>query len=166
MTIARITIWVFRGIATLYAALLMTQPVWIGLFLQGQFDQLAVHRAVGGASIAATWLLILAAIGLGWFARLSWWPALVGVLLFWALTGQFVLGQSRLTALHIPLGVLIIVMAGALAFWSWLPIARHLADARPPREGRNRVRQAARRRVAGEATRRPEGPVELVEVAR
>ncbi|WP_134322036.1 hypothetical protein [Cumulibacter soli] len=130
MTSARLAIWAFRLIATVFALLVMTQPIWIGLFLQGEFDQLAVHRAVGGAAIAATWLVFAGAVAIGWLARLGWWPAALSVGMFFALAGQFVVGMQRATALHIPLGVVLIGIAGALAVWSWLPMTRHLSRSR------------------------------------
>lgn len=132
MTRKRIALGVFRVIATAYALLIGTQPVWIGMFLQGDFDKLAVHRGVGGASIAATWLLTAAAVLLWRPGRVAWWPMVACLGLGAVVITQFVLGATRFIGLHIPLGVTIVALAVSLAIWSWLPSTGRVARGSSP----------------------------------
>lgn len=119
----------FRLVATAYAILLATQPIWIGMFLQGSFDKLGVHRTVGGIAIGLSWLIVLVAGALWWPGRIAKWPLFGAIGLLVSLIVMFVLGSSRVVAIHVPLGVLIVSLAAALAIWSWLPVTRRKLDA-------------------------------------
>lgn len=121
MTRSRLLLLLFRLVTVPYAVLLTTQPVWIGLFLEGSFDHLQVHRTVGGIAIGVTWLVLVAAALVWWPGRVSWRPFAAAVGLLAALVAQFALGSQRLTGVHIPLGVLLVVAAAGLAAWGLLP---------------------------------------------
>ena len=114
----------FQAVSTLYAAAALTQPVWIGIFLEGGYDYLLVHRSVGGVLIGFSWLVMLAAILLWRPGRLPAWPIAASMGLGVLLAVQFVLGSMRRTALHLPLGVALVAGAVGLAVWSWLPRTR------------------------------------------
>lgn len=121
MQTAVLTLWLFRVISTVQALVVSTQPVWIGMFLEGGFDYLRVHRIVGGIAIALTLALGVAAIGLWWPGRVARWPLGATVLMFFALGLQFGTGMSRSTAVHVTMGVVIVALSAGLAVWSWRP---------------------------------------------
>jgi hypothetical protein len=111
-----------RVLATLHAAVAVTQPVSIGQYLSGGYGWLGVHG--GGAGGLLLTGLLLAAASIGYTVtggRI--WVALVGPLLWLAEGVQDGLGYARVLAVHIPLGVLIVAAALLLAVWVWTPAA-------------------------------------------
>jgi hypothetical protein len=55
------------------------------------------------------------------------WPLAVSAVLFAAVAVQIMLGYARVLALHVPLGVLIIVGIVELFMWAWRAPAREVA---------------------------------------
>lgn len=120
----RTTVWLLRVTATVQAGLALLQPVLAGWYLSGDYDALGVHDSnaafVAGAvqaTFIATLLYWLAGQGRGW-------PVLVPVALFVALAFQFGAGHNRNLALHIPLGVGIVVTSVLFVVWVWGPGVR------------------------------------------
>jgi len=101
---------------------LLTQPMLIGLFLSGgDRSKLKAHEIGGSAVWATGFLLVIAAI-LAW--RLAHWPARVVVWclgLFVGETFQLMMGYDRHLGIHVPLGVLLTVMASFLYAWAYKP---------------------------------------------
>ncbi|MBV1853870.1 hypothetical protein [Catellatospora tritici] len=128
-------VWPFRLLITIAAILLLLQAVLAGQFLSGIYASLAAHAA--NATLAGFTVLVaaFAAILLRWPGRGPWWPALATFGLF-LLTGfQIGMGYARLLAVHIPLGVSVIALAGFLTGWSWrYRPARAVTTARPAAE--------------------------------
>jgi hypothetical protein len=117
--------WPFRIAITIATVLLFNQAVFAGQFLSGTYASLQIHRNNATAAGVTVVVATLSAVLIRWPGRGAWWPipacfglsALIGV--------QIALGLNRVLAIHIPLGVAIIVLAVLLTVWSW---RRH----RPP----------------------------------
>lgn len=111
--------WLFRITSTIAAIMLFDQAVFAGQFLGGSYDSLSVHRE--NASYAGISVLVstVAAIVLRWPGRGPWWPIVACVGIFGLIGLQIVLGFARALTFHVPLGVLIIMLATVLAVWAW-----------------------------------------------
>lgn len=110
-----------RVIVSFYAVAVFLQPVLAGQFLAGNFDMVAVHNANGTLILLLTVLTTVAAI-LQWRpGRGPAWPVLACAALF-PITGlQIGMGHARSLAVHIPLGVSLVLIAMVLLVWVWLP---------------------------------------------
>lgn len=111
--------WPFRVMMTVAAVMLFDQAVFAGQFLAGSYPALHTHRE--NATFAGIAVLVAAAsaVPIRWPGRGPWWPIVACVGLFGLIALQIVLGFAHLVALHIPLGVGIIVAAVALTAWAW-----------------------------------------------
>jgi hypothetical protein len=100
-------------------ALLLLQAVFAGQFLDGRYEALLTHRE--NATYAGVTVAVAALAGLlVWRpGRGPWWPAAATAALFGLIAVQIALGFSRAIAVHVPLGVTIIVTAAGLTRWSW-----------------------------------------------
>jgi hypothetical protein len=120
----RFATMVFRAIVTIHVVLLLTQPILIGLFLSGgDRSKLEAHEIGGSAVWTTGFLLVIAAI-LVW--RIAHWSARVviwSVVLFVGETFQLMMGYDRHLGIHVPLGVLLAVMASFLYTWAYKPHA-------------------------------------------
>jgi hypothetical protein len=115
---------------TTQAAMVVAQPVLIGRYLDGNFDQLASH-SLNGSVLPAVAMLGIGAAAVHWLVgRGRFWPVPATALLIPVEGMQLAAGYSHSLAIHIPLGTAIVGFAVFLAVWSWTPRARH---ARPPR---------------------------------
>jgi heme A synthase len=104
---------------TVAATLLANQAVYAGQFLAGTYGSLHTHRenaTYAGIAVAAA---AAAAVLLRWPGRGPLWPALASVGLFGLIAAQIMIGFARVVAVHIPLGVAIIVLAVLLTVWAW-----------------------------------------------
>ena len=111
--------WVLRVTSTVSAIMLFDQAVFAGQFLSGTYDALEVHRE--NATYAGISVLVSAVAGVlaRWPGRGPWWPIAAHVGVFGLVAAQIVLGFARAITLHVPLGVATILLAAALAAWSW-----------------------------------------------
>jgi hypothetical protein len=133
VTPARVPIWpwwLLRGGVTLQATTTVLQPIFMGAFLSGDYDMLALHR-INGILVGAISVLQIVAAVLAW--RIGQAPgrlATAVVFLALAVGEQIHGGFGRALALHVPLGVTIVGLTGWLLVWVW----RH----GPTRPGRQR----------------------------
>ena len=118
------TAWLLRAALTLTAASAVAQPLLIGGYLDGNFDLVAWHSTNATAVIVTVMLSGLAAIAYVWPGGGRPWPLVALVLLWFAAGFQTGVGHERVLSIHVPLGVLIVGAAVALAVWSWTPAAR------------------------------------------
>lgn len=110
-------VWALRATSVLNAALMVAQPILIGRFLEGDFGSLAAHQAVGGIlTLTATLVLVAAVLALV-PGRLGAMPLAVAGALWVLVPAQLALGSTRLTSMHIPLGVALV--AGSVWFAGW-----------------------------------------------
>ena len=116
---ARWTAWAYRVPISMAAVVLFNQAILAGQFMSGTFESLSAHRI--GASVAEV-VVLFALIGAvvarrrGTYPR---WPIGVTALLLIALQAQEFAGEERLLAVHIPLGVFLIMSVSWLTIWSW-----------------------------------------------
>jgi hypothetical protein len=113
----------FRAAVTLHVALLLTQPVLIGLFLSGGAPtKLRAHEMVGSSVGLSALLLVMASI-VAW--RRADWPAKAVI---WSLglliaeVVQLTMGYDRHLGIHVPLGVLLAISASFLHLWAYKPL--------------------------------------------
>lgn len=111
--------WAFRVASTVAAIMLFDQAVFAGQFLDGTYGSLHTHRE--NATFAGISVLITAATALlvRWPGRGPLWPLLACLGIFGLVALQIVLGFARAISVHVPLGVATILLAAALALWSW-----------------------------------------------
>jgi hypothetical protein len=113
---------VFRAIVTVHVVLLLTQPILIGLFLSGGDRAKLQAHEIGGSAVGATGLMLVITSIVVW--RIARWQARVVIwclVLFVAETFQLVMGYDRHLGIHVPLGVLLTVMASFLYAWAYKP---------------------------------------------
>jgi hypothetical protein len=111
--------WVFRVTSTIAAIMLFDQAIFAGQFLGGSYDSLHVHRENATYAGIAVIVALVSAILLRWPGRGPWWPILACLGIFGLIGLQIFLGFARVLAIHVPLGVTIILLAAALAVWGW-----------------------------------------------
>lgn len=104
---------------TVTALLMFGQAVLAGLFMGGTHSAFAWHREMATVTGIALMIAIVAAV---LAARLGCAPrgligATVGLLALMSL--QAFAGFRSLTSLHVPLGVIVILVAVSLAVWTW-----------------------------------------------
>jgi hypothetical protein len=113
-------LWLFRIASTIAAIMLFDQAVFAGQFLGGTYDSLAVHRENATYAGIAVLISTVSAVLLRWRGRGPWWPILASIGVFGLIAVQIVLGFAQVIPLHVPLGVALIMLATALAVWTWL----------------------------------------------
>ncbi len=127
---------VLRIVVALTTLQIVAQPFLAGAYLQGEFDALALH-STNGSTLAAVFLLQLGAAAAYWLiGRGSVVPVLLSVLMFFAVGLQIGMGFSRTLAVHVPLGVSIVVLA--LGHLIWL-FSRRATIGRKPRSARTNL---------------------------
>jgi hypothetical protein len=120
----RFATMVFRAIVTIHVVLLLTQPILIGLFLSGgDRSKLEAHEIGGSAVWTTGFLLVIAAILVWPIAHRSAREVIWTVVLFVGETFQLMMGYDRHLGIHVPLGVLLAVMASFLYTWAYKPHA-------------------------------------------
>ncbi|OBG19767.1 hypothetical protein [Mycobacterium sp. 852002-51057_SCH5723018] len=108
----------------------LVQAILAGNFLGGQYDALRLH-ALGARAVTITSAVQIVILAWVWRTTGRRRPLAAGVVQTLLLVAEFATGELRLTALHIPLGVLLVVGIVQLATMIWrtpLP-ARHVLDA-------------------------------------
>ncbi|MGH3717199.1 MAG: hypothetical protein ACRDT4_27610 [Micromonosporaceae bacterium] len=134
------TLWILRIFLVPYALAVVAQPVLAGAYLSGEYDALVVHQVNSIVLHSLATLALFAAVAYWLGGRGRGWPALV-LLVLWVVIGfQAGFGYERQLALHIPVGVGIVLTSVWLAVWSFTAAARRT---RPPRAGSRRARKAA-----------------------
>lgn len=114
----RATLWLLRGVALVAAVAVGAQPVLAGVFLGGESDAITVHSANATALLLLAMLQTVLAVLYAWPGGGRRWPILVGVVLFQGLGIQTGMGHERVLAIHVPLGVALVL--AQLAFTAWL----------------------------------------------
>jgi hypothetical protein len=97
-----------KVMAGLHAVLALAQPIIAGTYLDGSSTAIRVHESAGSTLP----LLALAALVAAFLDRRRGgpvWPAIAAGSLMIAETAQIMIGYSRSLAIHIPLGVAIVV---------------------------------------------------------
>ncbi|MHA6617275.1 hypothetical protein [Pseudonocardia sp. DLS-67] len=119
----RVSLWTLRFLLTGHLVAVLAQPVLAGRYLTGDVDAITVHGLLGSLLSLVAMALIAGALGYVLFGRGRLWVLPVTVLLFLAEGYQIGMGYSRELAVHVPLGVAIVVVAVLLTAWVWTPSA-------------------------------------------
>ncbi|MEV8441822.1 hypothetical protein AB0425_30945 [Actinosynnema sp. NPDC051121] len=112
--------WVFRVTSAVAAVMLFDQAVFAGQFLGGIYDSLHAHRENATFAGIAVVVSFLAAVLLRVRGRGPGWPVVACAGIFGLVALQIALGFARVLVVHVPLGVLTILLAGLLAVWAWV----------------------------------------------
>ncbi|MEV4432801.1 hypothetical protein [Streptomyces sp. NPDC049585] len=120
-----------RTVAVLVLLDTLAQAALAGLFVTGDLDLLAWHAANAGVLSALTVLQTAAALAVWRAARGPLWPAVASAVLVALVGVQQGLGEARILAGHLPLGMAVFGCAAGLTCWAF---ARH-AFARPASAG-------------------------------
>lgn len=119
----RVSLWTLRLLLTGHLVAVLAQPVLAGRYLTGDVDAITVHGLLGSLLSLVAMALVAGALAYVLFGRGRLWVLPVTVLLFLAEGFQIGMGYSRELAVHVPLGVAIVVVAVLLAAWVWTPAA-------------------------------------------
>ncbi|SIO20715.1 hypothetical protein [Agromyces cerinus] len=104
---------------TVTALLMFGQAVLAGLFMGGESSAFGWHRemaTVAGISLMVSIVAAILARRLGGAPR---WPIWATIALLALMSLLAFAGFRSLTALHVPLAVITILLAAALAVWAW-----------------------------------------------
>lgn len=93
------------------------QPIFIGSYFAGTFEALGLHSAGAAALQALGMLLPIAAVAVV-AVHGRWWFLIWSVVLFLLIHVQAILGYTRVLQLHVPVGVLTVGVAVAIAIAS------------------------------------------------
>ena len=97
--------------------MLVGQPILAGVFLDGEFDALALHELNAGIVTSLRMVLIPVTL-LYWLPGGGrGWPVLAALALFFAEGIQSGFGYARLLSMHVPLGVAIVTGSVLFAVW-------------------------------------------------
>lgn len=119
----RVSLWTLRLLLTGHLVAVLAQPVLAGRYLTGDVDAITVHGLLGSLLSLVAMALVAGALAYVLFGRGRLWVLPITVLLFLAEGFQIGMGYSRELAVHVPLGVAIVVVAVLLAAWVWTPAA-------------------------------------------
>lgn len=117
-----ITLWLLRITVLIHAVVVLSQSITIGQYMTGVFSMMKLHGTLGSMLTVCTMIMGAAAVAYVIAGGRIWIiPALV---LFFFLEGiQVGMGYAHTLSIHVPLGVLITVLALLLAIWVWMPSA-------------------------------------------
>ena len=126
----RRTLSTLRVLAVLHSLTMIAQPVFAGIYLDGDVDALSIHEINAAVVSGLGVVQLVAAIGYVWAGRGRRWPlwAALGIVL--AEQVQTGLGYESAVAIHIPLGVSVIAMQILLTVWLFRDGARRVRAAR------------------------------------
>lgn len=124
------TLWPLRVVSTIVTIQVFAQAALAGSFLSGHYTALHAHEINGLLLAGFGWLLPVTAVLVWRPGRWVAWPMLAGLVAYGAIVVQMILGFSRSLAVHVPLGVLLLVALAFLCAWSWWP--RHAGTAVSP----------------------------------
>ncbi|MCD5347195.1 hypothetical protein [Agromyces sp. S2-1-8] len=132
----------------LTSVLLFGQAVSAGLFMGGVPVAFGLHREMATVSGVALMVAILATILARALSRAPRWPiaATIGLLALMSL--QAFAGFRSLVALHVPLGVVVILLSVALTVWVWRRMPRQQPNREDDREGPEKAAARASVRMA------------------
>ena len=116
---ARWAVRAFRVLITGAAVILFNQSLQAGEFMSGNYQFLEFHRFGPTAAEFVVLFAAIAAVVARFRDSYSWRPAGLTALLWVAIQVQEFAGEERVLAVHVPLGVSIIVSVVLLTGWAW-----------------------------------------------
>ncbi|WP_157693100.1 hypothetical protein [Pedococcus dokdonensis] len=103
---------------TMHALAVLVQVVVAGSYLDGSGKAMVVHGSVGLSAVFLAVAQLIAAVLFWRPGRGGLWPTGVAALLLAANGLEVGLGYTRSLAIHVPLGVAIVVVSLAFAAWA------------------------------------------------
>jgi len=113
---ATVKLRALRIIAALHATAAVAQPMLAGLYLSGVVDARFVHGRNGDAVVVFGLVQLIAAI-VAVRKGARWWVLWAALAIFLAENAQMPLGIEGVVALHVPLGVSIVVSQVLYTVW-------------------------------------------------
>jgi hypothetical protein len=113
-------IWLFRSVTAVTAVLTFGQAILAGQFLSGVYPALLIHRAMGDATAVLFMVCLVSSILLRRFGKCAAWPVAASIGLVVLAVAQAFAGYGHLLALHIPLGVALMILISAITVWAWM----------------------------------------------
>lgn len=110
-----------RVLLTLHALLVFAQPVLAGRFMAGDYRMLSVHQGNSTVIGILGYVQVVVAFLYWRPAGGSAWPAAASLGISVVETVQILLGYTRSIAIHVPLGVLVVLVNILMAIWAWRP---------------------------------------------
>lgn len=121
----RTTLWVLRIIALLTSVAVLAQPVLAGSYLDGEVDAIATHGTNGVMILGLIFVQGIAALIYMTAGRGKGWPLLVNVPLWFGTGIQIGMGHSANLAVHVPLGIAIVIAQLGITVWLFTHSARN-----------------------------------------
>ncbi|GLZ35143.1 hypothetical protein Lesp02_73300 [Lentzea sp. NBRC 105346] len=106
-----------RIVAAVCGVSAVAQPMLAGLYLSGVIDALFPHGRNGDAISVFTLIQLITAIIFVWRGHGRRWPLWASLAIFLAVMVQMPLGIEGIVALHVPLGVSIVVSQVLFTVW-------------------------------------------------
>jgi hypothetical protein len=117
----RATLQVLRVVSVLHALALALQPVLAGVYLDGDIDGIGWHAANAFVVAGLDVVQLICAFVYVWPGRGRWWPVWTSLAIAIIVEVQVGFGYERMLAVHVPLGVSIIVSQIVLTVWLFRP---------------------------------------------
>ena len=111
--------WVLRAVVSAHVLAIVGQPVFAGVYLSGDYDALRWH-AIGADVVSYIAVAQLVVAVVVWIRQREAWPFLATATVLVAEVAQYFAGLAGALWLHIPLGVLTVVMVVVLFIRVWL----------------------------------------------
>lgn len=112
----RVTLRLLQVVVVVHLLVTLAQPVLAGLYLDGDVDAIAVHAFLGAMLATVAMVMVAAALAHSVAVRGRWWLPVAATALFLADGYQIGAGYERTLALHVPLGVGILLASVALTW--------------------------------------------------
>ena len=132
----RKTLQVLRVVTVLHTLSMLAQPVLAGVYLGGDVDGIAMHRFNAMVVTGLDVIQLVCAIVFTWKGRGRFWPVWASLAVALAVEVQVGVGFERIMAVHVPLGVSIIVTQVLVTVWLFRPSAGTARMRRRPRSER------------------------------
>jgi hypothetical protein len=113
-----------RIIAVAHLIVFFLQPVLAGIYLSGDFDALGLHDLNAQILSGFTAAQLIGCLIYAWRGGGRWWPLIFTVVLVLLEESQKGLGYNQLVALHIPVGVLLIMTQLIFTGWTFTGCAK------------------------------------------
>jgi len=134
--VGRRTLAVLRGVSALHAAAMLAQPVLAGQYLDGDLAGLNRHGINAFVVAAFDVLQLGAAVAFGWKGCGAWWPTWASLVIAVLVEIQVGFGYAAVLAVHVPLGVSLILAQSLVIVWLFDARAEVARPARAGRRGR------------------------------
>jgi hypothetical protein len=119
-----VTLLVLQVVLVIHTVAVCLQPVLAGYFLSGEADAIDLHGPIGFGLPGLAFVQVIVCVLYGWRGRGHWWALYTSLGLLVAEVLQLLMGQSQVLAVHVPLGVAIVIGVLVLTIWSFRSEAR------------------------------------------